>query len=174
MSDLDAIVLVEADPAWTQAFAREQALLATALAGEEILAIEHIGSTAVAGLIAKPIIDLLLLVRELAVARQRLVPPIEALGYLLWRENPATDRLFLVKGLPPAGRGRTHHVHIAQAGSEATLSLRFRDHLRRHPQDAARYAALKRELAARHRTDREAYTAAKGAFIQEILRRPRP
>lgn len=171
---MDAITLVEADPRWPAAFAQEAAVLQRALAHEPILAIEHIGSTAVPGLCAKPIIDLLVLVPVLAAARPRLIPGIEGLGYACWHENPRTDRLFFVKGLPPAPSGRTHHVHVLEPGPEADACLRFRNHLRRCPEDARRYAELKRALATTFREDREGYTAAKTAFVQEILRRAQP
>jgi len=68
-------------------------------------------------------------------------------------------------------RGRTHHVHVAEPGSEPLLSLRFRDHLSSHPDDAQRSVLLKDELALRYHADREAYTAAKTAFVQDILSR---
>lgn len=68
----------------------------------------------------------------------------------------------------PSGR-RTHHVHLCEAGSEMWQRLLFRDHLRTHPEEAARYAALKHGLAARHREDREAYTAAKTDYVEAVL-----
>jgi len=76
--------------------------------------------------------------------------------------------MFFVKGMPPYGRRRSHHVHV-RTSANTTAELAFRDWLRVHPADAARYAKLKRELVERFSSDREAYTAAKGGFIQEIL-----
>ncbi len=133
------------------------------------MALEHFGSTAIPGLAAKPIIDILVAVRSLAVARATFVEPLRTLGYVFWAENPKTDRLFFVKGMPPYGERRTHHVHVAEPTAEPWLRLPFRDYLRAHRQEAQRYERLKRELALRHRTDREAYTDAKSAYVDEVL-----
>jgi GrpB-like predicted nucleotidyltransferase (UPF0157 family) len=76
--------------------------------------------------------------------------------------------MFFVKGMPPFGRRRSHHVHVRTPADTAELG--FRDWLRRHPADAARYAKVKRELAELFKSDREAYTEAKGEFIQQILK----
>jgi GrpB-like predicted nucleotidyltransferase (UPF0157 family) len=79
--------------------------------------------------------------------------------------------MFFVKGMPPFGTRRTHHIHVHTPDAVAPV-VRFRDHLIAHPQDATRYAALKRELAARHPADRDAYTKAKTEFVRDVLRRP--
>jgi GrpB-like predicted nucleotidyltransferase (UPF0157 family) len=81
---------------------------------ELLLGIEHIGSTAVPGLSAKPIIDIAIAVRSLEEARATIVESLEALGYSHWRANPQRDRLFLVKGLPLSSPKRTHHVHVTE------------------------------------------------------------
>ena len=106
---------------------------------------------------------------DLDAARRRLVAPLEAAGYTFRAENPDTDRLFFVRGLPPAGLGRTHHLHLMEAAHGAIRHIAFRDYLRDHPQAAGRYAALKQDLALRFRTDRRAYTEGKGKFIEAIL-----
>jgi len=128
-----------------------------------------LGSTAIPGIVAKPIIDILVAVRSVNDARSRAVVPMEALGYAYWADNPKRDRLFFVKGLPPSAPHRTHHVHMTEQDSEMWRRLLFRDYLRDHPDEAARYAALKRDLAARHRADREAYAAAKSAYVDRIM-----
>ena len=97
--------------------------------------------------------------------------PLEGLGYAFWADNPRQDRLFFVKGPPPAAAHRTHHVHMAEPDVEMWRRLPFRDYLRAHLEGAARYAALKRDLATRHAQDREAYTTAKSAFVNMILER---
>jgi GrpB-like predicted nucleotidyltransferase (UPF0157 family) len=94
---------------------------------------------------------------------------IQRLGYVFWAENPKTDRMFFVKGMPPYGVRRTHHVHISEPTGESWLNLLFRDYLRAHPDEAQRYERLKRDLAIVHRADREAYTDVKAAFVEEIL-----
>ena len=100
-----------------------------------------------------------------------MVAPLEAAGYAFRDQNPDTDRLFFVKGLPPSAPRRTHHLHLMEAGPGALKHIAFRDYLRDHPGEAKRYADLKQDLARRHHTDREAYTAAKGAFIEGVLAR---
>nr|WP_298687470.1 GrpB family protein [uncultured Dongia sp.] len=166
---MDEIEIVPYDANWRDLFAAEAARLRGALAPGLIIGLEHFGSTAVPGLAAKPIIDILIAVPDLARARRQMVEPLAELGYAFWADNPKTDRLFFVKGLPPAGTGRTHHIHIAEPDAEPWRRLPFRDYLRAHPLDARRYEQLKRELAVRYATDREAYTAAKEDFICEIL-----
>jgi GrpB-like predicted nucleotidyltransferase (UPF0157 family) len=136
-----------------------------------VIAIEHFGSTAIPGLAAKPIIDILIAVTSLAEAREHAIPPLEAMGYSYWRENPKTDRLFLVKGLPPRADRRTHHIHMTQTNSELWQRLLFRDYLRLHPVEARTYEQLKRILAANYHEDREAYTAAKTDYIQEVMKK---
>lgn len=166
---MDEIALVAYDPRWPGMFAEEESRLRTALGPHGILDIQHFGSTAIPGLRAKPIIDILIAVPALHLARERFVTPLDALGYAFWADNPKTDRLFFVKGLPPYGTGRTHHVHVAEPGAEPWQRLPFRDYLRAHPEAAKRYEALKLDLVRRYRDDREAYTAAKEDFVQEIL-----
>ena len=136
---------------------------------ELIVGIEHFGSTAVPGLAAKPIIDILIAVRSLARAKITMIEPILALGYVYWSENPKTDRMFFVKGMPPYGERRTHHVHITEPDGEMwQRRLAFRDYLRANPDEARRYEALKRDLAARFPADREAYTGAKTGTVEAI------
>ena len=97
------------------------------------------------------------------------IEPIQSLGYVYWADNPRRDRMFFVKGMPPFGTRRTHHVHV-RTPEDARAALVFRDHLRRNPDAVERYARLKRELEARHPTDREAYTEGKAEFVAEIVR----
>ena len=177
---MDDIVIVDYDLSWPEQFQAEAARIKAAL-GDSVVVIEHFGSTAVPGLCAKPIIDLLVGVRSLPEARQQAVPALDALGYAYWRDNPAPDRLFFVKGLSP-DRPRTHHVHIIDLSvsqdpriGEFTFAdrLLFRDYLRANPDEAARYAALKRDLAAQFLVNREAYTGGKTEYIYRIMQKAR-
>lgn len=169
---VDDVALAAYDLDWPRQFALEAARLRAVLDPAEVVGIEHFGSTAVPGLIAKPIIDILVAVRSLAYAKTHFVAPIKSLEYVYWDDNPAPDRMFFVKGMPPYGERRTHHVHITEtAGEMWTRRLPFRDYLRANPDEAARYAALKRELAQRYATDREAYTAAKSDYMQAVQRK---
>jgi GrpB-like predicted nucleotidyltransferase (UPF0157 family) len=99
-----------------------------------------------------------------------LIEPLARLGYVHWGDNPRQDRMFFVKGMPPFGIRRSHHLHV-RVPADGLAELRFRDHLRRHARDAWHYAVLKQELATLHPTDRDAYTAGKAAFIAEMLAR---
>ena len=161
----DTIEIVEADPSWPGQFVTEAGTIQRVLHPLQPR-IEHFGSTAVPNLPAKPIIDILLMLADGSVW-PGLVAPLARLGYVYWSENPRSDRMFFVKGMPPYGRRRTHHLHVRTPTDLAELM--FRDWLREHPADAARYGTLKRELAGRFKTDREAYTAAKGEFIEQVL-----
>jgi GrpB-like predicted nucleotidyltransferase (UPF0157 family) len=141
------------------------AALARAVTG---VTVEHVGSTAVPGLAAKPVIDLLLIPPEGTWPRDTLVETLSSLGYVFWAENPDPEHLFFVKGMPPYGTGRTHHVHVRPRARAAAV-LTFRDYLRARPDVAHEYETLKRELAARYPTDRDAYTRGKDAFVARAL-----
>jgi GrpB-like predicted nucleotidyltransferase (UPF0157 family) len=118
---------------------------------------------------AKPIIDILIAVPRVREAAVSFVPRLEALGYAYWSGNPNHDRLFFVKGLPPTARRRTHHVHVAEPASEMWERLLFRDYLRAMPREAERYADLKRRLADRFASDREASTRGKHEFVRQMM-----
>lgn len=132
------------------------------------IAIEHFGSTAVPGLDAKPVIDMLGGVTSVAAA-DALLGPLCAVGWDTSPEFNATlsDRRFLLRW--PEGV-RTHHLHLVVYGQEPwRLHLEFRDRLRSHPELAERYRKLKYELAETNKSDREAYTEAKTDFIKDVL-----
>jgi GrpB-like predicted nucleotidyltransferase (UPF0157 family) len=169
----DPIEVVDYDPAWAGLYLKEEIALRGALAAFSPLYIEHFGSTSVPGLAAKPILDIMIGVasRDLWPS---LVQPLENLGYSYWRDNPQEDEMFFVKGMPPYGERRTHHVHVYdRQGKRWKRELAFRDHLRAEPEAAKRYAMLKRELAAKFTFDRESYTQAKTEFIEGLLRKIR-
>ncbi|MGF1514737.1 MAG: GrpB family protein [Elainellaceae cyanobacterium] len=169
---MDEVVISEYDPNWELLFKQETSCIQAALDEHLITRIEHFGSTAVPGLAAKPIIDVLVGVRSLERARQMAVSPLKQLGYAYWKENPDPQRMFFVKGLPPNGP-RTHHVHMVEPSSPLWKRLVFRDYLRQHPDEAARYAHLKRQLAQRFAGDREAYTAGKTTYIESVMQKAR-
>jgi len=168
----EPVILHAHDPAWHQAFDRERDRL-RALSPGTFLAIEHIGSTAVPGLVAKPVIDLMAGVASLD-GVDALVDRLCENGYTSSREFNATlaDRRWLMRWRD--GR-RTHHLHIVVLdGAPWRERLAFRDALRGDAALAARYADLKRALAARHPDDREAYTDAKSAFVRAVATRRPP
>ena len=169
---MDGVELVGYDAGWPAIYAAEVARVLWVLPAGLVVGAEHFGSTAVPGMAAKPVIDILIAVQSLAAARAEAVGPLEGLGYAFWADNPARDRMFFVQGLPAAPR-RTHHVHMTEPGGEMWARLLFRDVLRTDAGEAARYAALKRELAARFREDREAYTRGKSAYVDAVMARAR-
>lgn len=159
-----SIEVVEYDPEWPLLFEVEAARIRAAC-GDGVRAIEHIGSTSVPGLAAKPIIDIMPGVEDIGRARAVLVAGMEGLGYESMGEYGIAGRLYFRRGEP-----RSHHVHVFEIGHpEWRRHLLFRDYLRAHPETAVEYAALKRELARAHGLDREAYTDAKAPFIERIL-----
>jgi GrpB-like predicted nucleotidyltransferase (UPF0157 family) len=166
--DVDpAIRIVDYDPVWPAMFAAEAAVLRAAL-GAVAVRIDHVGSTSVPSLAAKPIIDI-----QISVAT--LVPmapyrgPLEALGYLFVEDPEFPDFHFFGK---PSTRPRTHHVHVCAAGSvHEHRHLAVRDFLRTHPDVAATYAAIKRALATDSPGNRERYIVGKDAFMQELEQR---
>lgn len=161
-ASLDPIEVVDPSPGWPGVFAEWQARLAAALGGTA-RRIEHIGSTAVPGLVAKPIIDVLVSVADLD-EESRYVPAIESLGPALRLREPG-HRYFRAPG-----ERRVVHVHVCEAGGRWERDhLLFRDYLRAVPEAVAAYAGLKRRLAERFRHDRTAYTEGKTEFITGLL-----
>jgi GrpB-like predicted nucleotidyltransferase (UPF0157 family) len=162
----EPVELVPYDPTWPSLFEAERARLSS-LFPTDFIAIEHIGSTAIPGMSAKPIIDILGGVESLS-GVDALSSRLCDVGYSTSAEFNAamSDRKWFMRWA--AGR-RTHHLHIVVHDGELWRDrLVFRDRLRADPDAAARYERLKIDLAARYRDDREAYTAAKGAFVRSL------
>ena len=165
----EPISLVAYDEAWPARFQHERLELAQVLAPWLAGPIEHIGSTAVPGLLAKPVIDIMAAVTDLAST----VPARAAaatLGYVYFPYRPDVMH-WLCK---PSPAHRTHHLHLVPIGSPLWADrITFRDYLRSDPEAATEYAALKRQLATRFEFDREAYTDGKSAFVTGVLERAR-
>lgn len=164
-------VIEEYDPRWPALFEEEKArLLATT--GALLAAIEHVGSTAVPGLAAQPIIDIMGGVRDLGEVT-RYVAALEGIGYehVPQYEVYIPERRYFRR--PRTGEGlRTHHLHIVELTSSFwRRQLLFRNYLRTHPVALREYADLKRCLAAEYGADGRGYTDAKGPFIELILNR---
>ncbi|MBL8339758.1 MAG: GrpB family protein [Rhodoferax sp.] len=157
--------IVDYQPAWPGLFAQEQALLTFVLAPWLVGPIAHIGSTAVPGLAAKPVIDMMAPVADLDSAR----PAIDALvaaGYVYHPYRGDVMHWFC----KPSPEHRTHHLHVVPLGSSWwQAQIAFRDALRQNPACRDAYQTLKRRLADAHPRDREAYTQAKGPFIAGVL-----
>ena len=158
--------LVEYSPDWSDRYLHERARLSDAF-GAMAIVIEHIGSTAVPGLIAKPTIDIAVGVEEIgpvSEVRERL----EQLGYE-WRAGFHAEHLFLRR---IEDDERTHHLHVTvYPSAEFDRWLAFRDYLRANPDAAKEYADVKRELAARFYNDRGGYVEAKSEVVERILQR---
>lgn len=152
-------------PEWKRRYEAEVERLRS-IAGDRLLDFEHVGSTAVEGLAAKPIVDLLAAVENLDEATD-LVAVLEAHGYEYRPNDGVAGRLFLAKG---PRSNRTHYLSLCERGNEYYReTVAFRDYLRNHPEAAAEYETLKRELADAHADDRDAYTAKKGEFVERVL-----
>lgn len=168
MSSGEAVIeVVEYDEAWPTRFGEERVLLERVLAPWLAGPIEHIGSTAVRGLAAKPVIDIMAGVASLEASR----PAIEALRTLEYQYFAyKTDVMHWF--CKPSAAFRTHHMHLVPVGSELWAArLYFRDALRADASLAAEYAAVKQQLAVTHRFDREGYTEAKSFFVHRVLDR---
>lgn len=161
-----AVVIVDYDPRWPLLFDAEQQLLLGVL-GPRALAIEHVGSTSVPGLGAKPIIDISVGVHNLMSAVDDCREPLQGLGYE-YIPMPGLPDLRLFRRGP--WRAATHHVHLVEfGGARWHRYLLFRDHLRARPDVAHQYDELKRGLAIEHGANRSAYQAAKMPFIDAVL-----
>ncbi|WP_446217600.1 GrpB family protein [Micromonospora sp. IBHARD004] len=153
-------------------YAEEAELLVHTLR-HHLVAVEHVGSTSIPGLAAKPVIDILAAVRNFDGFPQ-VVERLQGIGYIYTPESEADDprRRVFRKGPEDITCLRTHHLHITEHGSHYWRRLvAFRDHLRSHPEDAGSYLILKRDLAARHAADPGRYTSDKREFVSEIEKR---
>jgi GrpB-like predicted nucleotidyltransferase (UPF0157 family)/ubiquinone/menaquinone biosynthesis C-methylase UbiE len=155
------------DPNWAREFEAERARILSAL-GDIVARIDHVGSTSVPGLAAKPVIDI-----QISVAGLHPLDPyrtqLEGLGY---RHRPHADDAFCPYFYRPAEKPHTHHIHVVEAGgAEERRTLAFRDYLRAHPAAAREYEALKRRLAEQFSDagSHEEYATAKGTFVERMI-----
>lgn len=157
------VSLAQAHDAWAAAYERERARIVAAL-GQHLLDIQHVGSTSIPNVPAKPILDILVGVRDFDEAAA-CVGPMIAIGYSYPGENGIPRRHYFVKGDP-----RTHHVHMVEIRSDVwRVTLRFRDLLRTNL--ASEYAREKECLALLHRSNREVYQREKDMVVERILAR---
>lgn len=166
----DHVEIVSYNPAWSNDARIEIEKLRAILPLHCIVDIQHVGSTAVPGLSAKPIIDIQIAAKSLDEMKAIVVPLLQKIGYEYWADNPDPERMFFAKGMPPYGEKRTHHVHIVEPTSKHWEGkIVFRDYLISHPEAAKEYEQLKIKLAEQHTVDREQYTNAKGEFVKKVL-----
>jgi GrpB-like predicted nucleotidyltransferase (UPF0157 family) len=166
------VSIVPYDPRWPEFYRQERDHLRACLPTTLVGRIEHFGSTAIPGLAAKPIVDMLVEVTDLQATQTQIVPVLEARGYdYFWRPTNDTG-----DGLPfyawfikrTASGARSHHIHMVEAHFPHWESLLFRDYLIAHPEIAQEYLRLKLDLAAAYPNDRTAYTNGKSEFIARI------
>ena len=157
------VEIVEYDPAWPESYEREARAIRDVLAGLKTQTF-HIGSTAIPGMLAKPIIDILLSVESLE-GFDVVSHKMQLFGYVALGEFGIPGRRFHFKG----GDQRTHHIHAFEVGSlEINRHLQFRDFLRESREDAEAYALLKIQLGQTYRNDPLGYNQAKSIFIRGV------
>lgn len=164
------VFIAKYDTTWPKAFEEEKKSLVKIL-GKDCIAIEHIGSTSVPGLSAKPLVDIAVGVPSIR-DKKKYVQMLEKAGYV---HRPGFKRpnqhFVFAKGNTKV---RTHYIHVVKYGGAFWKKwLAFRDYLRAHPREAAKYAALKEILAKKHPDDRALYTKKKSEFVHRILARVR-
>jgi len=163
------VKIVGYDVRWPLIYAEERDRIQRAT-GDRLVAIEHVGSTAVPRLGAKPIIDIMVAVRELSDANE-CISPLKGIGYeyVPEYEKEIPERRFFRKGPEDMPNGHFHLHMVKQSGAFWKEHLLFRDYLRSHPEVAQQYWKLKVELARRFSSDRGAYTEAKTSFIESVI-----
>jgi GrpB-like predicted nucleotidyltransferase (UPF0157 family) len=164
----DPIRMSEPDPGWAISFERERQLLTPVLEQWLVVPIEHMGSTAVPGLIAKPIIDMVAVVSDISAVAQAF-GPLREIGWVFAPE-PGMDLQGTLEFCTPSVEWRTHHLHVVGLSNpDWRRWLAFRDYLRSHPEVADEYGRLKTTLADLHGSDpnqRDAYRSGKSAWIR--------
>ena len=165
------VAVVPYDPRWPEMFQEEKEHLLSCLPATLIKRVEHFGSTAVPGLSAKPIVDILIEVTSLDETREKISPILESQGYdYFWRPTWGDDTppfyAWFIKRDP--GGNRTHHIHMVEHHFEHWDRLLFRDYLVEHPEVAHEYGVLKQRLSQSHENDRVAYTKAKTEFVVRV------
>lgn len=167
----EEVAVVAYDPCWPELFEKERRHLLSCLPADLVKRIEHFGSTAVPGLPAKPIIDILVEVSSLDETKQRIAPILEAQGYdYFWRPSFGDDTPPFYAWFIKRDRdgNRTHHIHMVEAQFEHWDRLLFRDYLIEHPDVARQYGNIKKKLSDAHHSNRVAYTEAKSSFIRSV------
>jgi len=160
----DDVQLVDYDPSWLCQYSEMAEWLHSELGETIAMRVEHYGSTAIEGMPAKPVVDILVEIPSFQAAKKRAIPLMNGREWEYWWYS---GHMVFIKRREYMGR-RTHHIHLAPREHEIWKGLAFRDYLKSHPDEARRYADLKRHLAAAHQHDREAYTDAKSAFVTGI------
>ncbi len=167
--ELFPIILSVHNPIWVTSYLKEKPVLKQAVGIQHIVRMNHVGSTVIPNLIAKPTIDILLEIKD-NTDIERLISNMQSAGYIYSEQpnNPAPHMMFK-KGYTPQGfEGQAFHVHVRYNGDWDELY--FRDYLLAHPEIADEYGKLKLELKRKYEHDRDGYTCAKTDFIKRITK----
>ena len=168
----EEISIIPYDPEWPILFKKESESLRHNLPASLITRIEHFGSTAIPGLAAKPIVDVLVEVDSLEETQKQIVPLLESEGYeYFWRTDSQPPYAWFIKR--NAEGKRTHHIHIVEADSKKWERLYFRDYLKKFPAEAKRYGELKQSLSEKYPNDRVGYTEGKTEYVLSVTERAR-
>ncbi len=168
LGKLFPVFIKEPDPAWPNIFKIEEEKITKTLGMDIIIQIDHIGSTAIPGMPAKPTIDILIQVYN-DIPNDQIIKKLKSLGYhYIHKPDSPSPQMMFAKGYTPGGiKGQTYHLHIRYEGTHDEII--FRDYLASHPNVAREYAELKYRLAEKYRNDRDGYTEAKTEFIKRII-----
>jgi len=159
------VTLIPNSPGWKDGFEKEKRRLQKA-PGDLVVGIEHVGSTAIPGVSAKPIVDIAIVVRSIK-SPDRLIKLLEGLGYEYKLDDDVPGRLFFTKG---PEKKRTHYIHVVELkGREWKNLILFRDYLLSHKKAVHQYTELKNKLAKSYALDRKSYTSGKDEFIKTII-----
>ncbi|MCG3221550.1 MAG: GrpB family protein [Candidatus Heimdallarchaeota archaeon] len=159
------VILKDHNREWSKLFNKEANLISSKISNY-LVDIQHIGSTAIPGTVAKPIIDIAVAIDDLSNVK-KVIPPLQKIGYKYRGEQGIPDRHLFVKG---DEESRTHHMHMMDNTSdEWKKHILFKDYLRQNPLEAKQYSELKKKLVIEFEFDREKYTDGKEEFIQRIL-----
>jgi GrpB-like predicted nucleotidyltransferase (UPF0157 family) len=162
----DGIIISDYNAEWPDLFIKEKSLILSET-GKSLLSLDHIGSTSIPGLAAKPVIDMLGCIEKFSLDPDCLAPLLR-LGYEYKGEHGIPERLFFSK---QTNGMRSHHLHVVQQGNPFwDEHILFRDYLRANPEIAQNYENLKRDLAQKFHNDRLAYVNGKDEFIKNVLR----
>jgi len=168
LGKLFPVLIEEPDPSWPHLFITEEEEIMKTLGRDIILHIDHIGSTAIPGMPAKPTIDILIQIHN-DIPDHQIIKKLNSIGYnYIHKPDSPPPQMMFAKGYTPDGiKGQTYHLHIRHDGTHDEII--FRDYLLSHPDVAIEYAELKYRLAEKYRNDRDGYTEAKTEFIKRII-----
>ena len=164
------IIISEPKSEWPDLFSEEKNKIIALLGEKTAIRIEHIGSTAVPNLSAKPTIDILVEIPKGEDIKSKIISIMTSNGYNYMHDQ--TDHMMFVKGYTPDGfRGHCYHIHMGPIDHDGLWNrIYFRDYLKANPSAAFEYASLKKELALKYKYDRESYTEAKTEFIEKLTK----